>query len=121
MLEEPREIWLRALSFPARAGALAAPSGHRSPLRDLSPRSNPMRVQLVIVQRESAAASGEIQHRCADQLTADVRPGVLGPRSDACSLSQYVVAAIGHLAQLLDGFVEAAAFGGVAMRALESS
>ena len=41
------------------------------------------------------------------------RPRVPRPGSDACSLSQDVVAAIGDLAQLLDGFVEVAAFDGV--------
>jgi hypothetical protein len=37
------------------------------------------------------------------------------------NLDVYVVAATGHLAQLLNGFVEVAVFGGVAMRALKSS
>jgi hypothetical protein len=41
------------------------------------------------------------------------RAGVPRPGSDACSLGKYVVTAIGDLAQLLDGFIQVAAFGGV--------
>jgi hypothetical protein len=49
---------------------------------------------------------------------ADVsgRAGVPTPGSDARGLGQDVVAAIGDLAQLLDGFIEATAFGGVPHR-----
>ena len=59
--------------------------------------------------------AGEDQHSGADQLMPDVsgRVGVPISCSDACGLGQDVVAAIGDLAQLLDGFIEAAAFGGL--------
>ena len=70
---------------------------------------------LVIVEWESATASGEDQHRGTDQLIADVsgRAGIPRPGSDASGLGKDVVAAIGDLAQLLNGFVEVAALGGV--------
>jgi hypothetical protein len=48
---------------------------------------------------------------------ADVSwPGVPEPGGDTCSLSQDIVAAIGDLAQLLDGLIQVAAFGGVPHR-----
>jgi hypothetical protein len=43
-------------------------------------------------------------------------PGVPEPGSDACSLSQDVVAPIGDLAQLLDRFVKVAPLGGAPHR-----
>jgi hypothetical protein len=74
------------------AGQVSAGGGMRSrrgePSRSLR---NPERkkpeadlVRCVIVQRESAATSGENQHPGADQLIADMsgRPGVPGPGSE---------------------------------------
>jgi hypothetical protein len=56
--------------------------------------------------------SGEDEHPGTDQLISDVsgRAGIPRTRCDACSLGKDVVAAIGDLTQLLDGFVEVAAF-----------
>ena len=47
-------------------------------------------LQLVIVQRESATASGENQHRGANQLIADVscRAGIPRPDSAACGFGE---------------------------------
>jgi hypothetical protein len=44
------------------------------------------------------------------------RPRVPGTRGDTGRLSEHMVAAVGDLAQLLDGFIKAAAFGGVPHR-----
>jgi hypothetical protein len=71
-------------------------------------------LQLVIVQRESATASGKDQHPGADQFIADVSgpTAYQGPGNDPSDLGKDVVTAVGELAQLLDGFVEVAPFGG---------
>jgi hypothetical protein len=83
-------------------------------------------LQLLIIERESATASGENQHRSADQLIADVsgRVGLPRPGSDARGLGKDVVATIGDLTQLLHGLIQVAPVrglphGGAVQRAVE--
>jgi hypothetical protein len=58
------------------------------------------------------------EHPGADQLIADVSGWacIPGARGDPRSLGQDVVASVGELAQLFDGFVEVSALGGVPHR-----
>jgi hypothetical protein len=59
MLEEAQEIWLGSV-IPCPRRRISRTLRSPFTLRDLSPHSNPMRVQPAIVQRESAAASARL-------------------------------------------------------------
>ena len=111
--------FLGVFCFPSsrRVAAPLVPLALAEPLPTFESDPGPA-LQLVVVERQAATVSGDDEHPGGDQLIANVsgRPGIPRPRGDARSLGEDVVAAIGDLAQLLDGFVEVAALGGVPHR-----
>ena len=60
--------------------------------------------QLVVVQRQTAAACRGYEHSGADQLMPDMsgRPGIPRPRGDAGGLSENVVPTVSNFAELRD-------------------
>ena len=99
------------------SGRQHSPLALAEPCSALVPDACPA-LQLLVIHRLTVVACCHDQHAGGDQLITRTsrRPRIPRPNSDASSLSEHVIIAIGYPAKLGDGLVQAAAFGCVPHR-----